>query len=100
MKNAAGDGPGLAEPDATRELPAIRRRKLGSIRYANSGVGPPARTVSRNDVTDGDDATRALPVVRPARIRLMERVGRAGSIRLTERIRLAGRGFPPEIAHE
>jgi len=53
-----------------------------------------------------DDRTRALPVMSAARaggaerVRLTERVRRAGTVRLAERIRLRGRGGPPEIAHE
>jgi hypothetical protein len=108
------------EADATRVLPIVRRRVLAPIRYAHSGVGPAvaqaaasgANGVSRAGGAGGagragaDDWTGALPVVSGARtrpterVRLVDRVRRAGGVRLTERIRLAGRSRPPEIAHE
>ena len=110
MENAAEDGPGFAAVDATRALPVIRGRKPGSIKYAHTGVAGGA-DVGRDRMAGASsvpglgnlglgDVAGALPVTSAARVRLTERIRRAGSIRLTERIRLTGRGCPPEIAHE
>jgi hypothetical protein len=67
-----------------------------------------AGRASTVDVVDeaAAERTAAFPVVGAARVqptervRLADRVRRAGGARLTERIRLAGRGRPPEVAHE
>jgi hypothetical protein len=87
------------EADATRVLPIVRRRNLAPIRYAHSGGGPlvarPSEGIVHSDKADpgnwglaADDRTGVFPVVRATRARP------------SERIRLAGRGRPPEIAHE
>jgi hypothetical protein len=103
MEFAAGDEnrwPG--EGDATRALPVLGRRELGSIRFAHSGAGPADDLFSRSSPrTDlGGRADGSARADRSERVRLADRVRRAGSIRLTERLLLMGRGGPPEIAHE